>query len=206
MSELGQNLKELVLKGIDAIGNTASNIAANTRQKMNMISLQNRRNEILDAFGEKAYEAWKNGTKFPEELETDFREVKALEDELCQMKDTAQCEENAAAPDDASGKTVCPDKQNSEESEELPDNDTRKEDIPVIEVPGSEHTGSKDMPLSDAIDNLFSDPPQMEQMADKINTSLDEMGKQLLNFSAEFGKKLSDLADNMMNNSDGKDE
>ena len=66
MSELGKNLKELVLKGIDAIGDTASNLAACTRQKMNVISIQNRKNEILEAFGNKAYEAWKNGTVFPD--------------------------------------------------------------------------------------------------------------------------------------------
>ena len=34
MSELGQNLKNAVMKGIEAIGNTATSLASNTRQKM----------------------------------------------------------------------------------------------------------------------------------------------------------------------------
>ena len=79
-------------------------------------------------------------------------------------------------------------------------------DMPVIETSRTEDDANKRIPLSDAIDNLFSEPPQMNQMADKINSSLDEMGKQLLRFSSDFGKKLSDMADDMMNGSKKDDD
>ena len=52
--------------------------------------------------------------------------------------------------------------------------------------------------MSDAIDQLFGEKPQMDEMAGKINSSLDEMGKQLLQFSNDFGNKLSDMADDIM--------
>ena len=205
MSELGKNLKELVLKGIDAIGDTASNLAACTRQKMNVLSIQNRKNEILESFGNKAYEAWKNGTVFPDELAADLREVKMLEDELCQMKNAEQCEENPeqAGNEPETQQASC----DTEEPAGPEHSETGKtDDVPVINIPGTEDFRPKDTPLSDAIDNLFSNPPQMDRMADRINTSLDAMGKQLLQFSSDFGKKLSDMADEIMSDNDKKDE
>ena len=43
--------------------------------------------------------------------------------------------------------------------------------------------------------------PQVDKMMDKVNTSLDELGENLLKFSGEFGKQLDDFTDRMM----GKD-
>ena len=82
MNDLGHNLKELVIRGIDAIGNTASSLASSTRQKVNELSLRGQRNEIMESFGEKAYAAWKNGMELPESLAADLREVMALDEEL----------------------------------------------------------------------------------------------------------------------------
>ena len=185
MPELGQNLKEFVMKGIDAIGNTASSLASSTRNKMNGMALKGKRSEILERFGEKAYEAWKNGAELPDELLSDLREVMELDAEMERMKE-----------DD-------PDPEENREPEITEDTEkTQEADIPVINIPGKEENPPKDIPLSDAIENLFSDTPKMDQMADKINSSLDEMGKQLLQFSSDFGKKLSDMADDIMKDSD----
>lgn len=194
MSEFKQNLKDLINKGIDSIGNTASTLAANTRQKMNEISIRARINEILVAFGEKAYEAWKNGAEMPEELAADLREVQELETELNRPGAAA---DDAGAPEE----TETTSENEAAVAPEEPDH----ADIPTIDVPREEEKTANATPLSDAIDQLFSNSPQMDQMADKINTSLDEMGKQLLQFSSDFGKKLSDMADDLMNDSDRKD-
>ncbi len=215
MSEFGQNLKDLVIKGIDAIGNTASSLASSTRHKVNEIALKGKRNEILEAFGEKAYEAWKNGTDLPEELAADLKEVLALDEELARVRnETAGRNEESEAPQETeaadenekTGDTAEPQQPevDSRETEDADDTQTAK--IPVIEVPETEEEPEKNVPLCDAIDQLFGKKTEMDEMAGKINSSLDEMGRQLLQFSSDFGKKLSDMADDLMNNNDHPEE
>ena len=209
MSELKQNLKDLVIKGIDAIGNTASSLKSSTKQKVNELALRSRRNDILEAFGEKAYEAWKNGAELPEELTGDLKEVLALDQELEQLKDNLngnddpeECQEpkeEAEEPAEAE-ETIHPEEPDDPEEPEEPERE-----IPVIEVPKAEDHPVKDIPLSDAIDQLFGNKPQMEEMAGKINSSLDEMGKQLLQFSNDFGQKISDMADELMKDNDHRE-
>lgn len=196
MSELGQNIKELVMKGIDAIGNTASSLASTTRTKMNEMALRARRAEILTGFGEKAYEAWKNGAQLPDELVSDLKEVCELEKELTEQKTDEKNTENSE-----SDSTSVVNRDNGDEND-IPDCSK----VPSIEFPEKEGTPTAGSSLSDAIDNLFRDSPQMDHMADKINSSLDEMGKQLLQFSSDFGKKLSDMADEIMEDQDKGNE
>ena len=212
MSELKQNLKDLVIKGIDAIGNTASSLKSSTKQKVNELALRSRRNDILEAFGEKAYEAWKNGAELPEELTGDLKEVLALDQELEQLKDNRngsddpeECPEAKEEAEETAEpeEMIQPEEADDPEEPEGPEEPEKK--IPVIEVPKAEDHPVKDIPLSDAIDQLFGNKPQMEEMAGKINSSLDEMGKQLLQFSNDFGKNLSDMADELMGQKDQKD-
>ena len=204
MSELKQNLKDLVIKGIDAIGNTASSLASSTKQKVNELALKGRRNEILEGFGEKAYEAWKNGAELPEELTGDLREVLALDQELEQLKDSRENSEDPAEPAESEETEKAEEPEEAEEPAAPEEAEEPEGRIPVIEVPKAEDHPAKDIPLSDAIDQLFGSKPQMEEMAGKINSSLDEMGKQLLQFSNDFGKKISDMADELMNDDDQK--
>ena len=197
MSELGQNLKDLVLKGIDKIGSTASGLASSTKQKVNELALKGKKNEILEALGEKVYEAWKNGAEMPEELAADLREVMALDAELEKMN---AVKDDAEAADDP-GETEEPEDPAVPEEKD----DAGQTDVPVIEIPAGEKAAPKETSVSDAIDNLFGETPQVEEMAGRINSSLDEMGKQLVQFSSDIGKKISEIADEMMGNSD-KDE
>ena len=69
MGEINRNLKNAWMRGIEAIGKTASNIASNTRYKVDEMNLLNRRKEILNDFGAKAYALWEQGASFPDELE-----------------------------------------------------------------------------------------------------------------------------------------
>ena len=197
MSELGQNLKDLVLKGIDKIGSTASGLASSTKQKVNELALKGKKNEILEALGEKVYEAWKNGAELPEELAADLREVMALDAELEKMN---AVKDDAEAADDP-GETEEPEDPAAPEGSD----DAGQTEVPVIEIPAEEKAAPKETSVSDAIDNLFGETPQVEEMAGRINSSLDEMGKQLVQFSSDIGKKISEIADEMMGNS-GKDE
>ena len=88
MADLGKNLKTIWMKGMEAIGNTASNIASNTKYKVDEMNLLNRRREILSDFGAKAYAMWQKGdyTDFPEELKRDLEELTRLDNQLVDMR------------------------------------------------------------------------------------------------------------------------
>lgn len=209
----GQNLKNLVLKGIDAIGNTASNIASSTKQKVNELSLKNQRSEMMEAFAEKVYQSWKDGLNLPEDLAQDLDSVMKLDNELDQIRDSDKSsdsfvsEDSGLSDDDGMQNPSGCDPEPSQETKMCPDQDrmTSYQHVPVIELPREKEVSQSDTPLSDAIDSLFENKPQMDQMAERINTSLDEMGKQLVQFSSDLGKQISDMADGLMNKSDGND-
>ena len=92
-----------------------------------------------------------------------------------------------------------------EEPVSAPDEDDSA-GVPVIDVPETEKPEKIDEPLSSAINSLFEQMPPVDQMADKVNASLDEMGEQLKKFSDHFGKQLNDMADELLGNSDRKDK
>ena len=54
--DIRERAKSLWLKGMKAIGNTAANIANNTRFKVDEVTLQNRRREVLNDLANKTYE------------------------------------------------------------------------------------------------------------------------------------------------------
>ena len=49
MASLGNNLKVAFLRGLEAVGRGASNMASNAHQKLNEINLETRRRELLSA-------------------------------------------------------------------------------------------------------------------------------------------------------------
>ena len=79
-------------------------------------------------------------------------------------------------------------------------------DIPVIEIPETEKPEKVNEPLSSAINSLFEQIPPVDQLADKVNASLDEMGEQLKKFSDTFGKQLNDMTDELLGKNDHRDE
>ena len=82
MAEIKKSLKSIWLKSMEAISNTASNIASNTKYKVDEMNIVNRRREILSDFGAQAYELWQKGEHFPECLEALLRELSDLDEAL----------------------------------------------------------------------------------------------------------------------------
>ena len=82
MAEIKKSLKGIWLKSMEAISNTASNIASNTKYKVDEMNIVNRRREILSDFGAQAYELWQKGEHFPECLEALLRELSELDEAL----------------------------------------------------------------------------------------------------------------------------
>ena len=75
MADLGQNIRNMVMKGMEAIGNTANSIASNTKQKVDFYNLQGEKKELLNSIGSKIIELWKQGEKLPDALIEDIEKV-----------------------------------------------------------------------------------------------------------------------------------
>lgn len=106
MADVLGTLKKTWLKGMEVVGNAASNIASNTKQKVSEMNMENRRREILSDFGLIAYEMWQKGTAFPKELEDQLTELSRLDEELNALraqrfKGVEQSEADAPQDDDA---------------------------------------------------------------------------------------------------------
>ena len=82
MAEIRKSLKGIWLKSMEAISNTASNIASNTKYKVDEMNIVNRRREILSDFGAQSYELWQKGEKFPEQLDAQLKELSELDEAL----------------------------------------------------------------------------------------------------------------------------
>ena len=86
MADLRKGFKEIWMKGMEAVGDTASKIASNTKYKVNEMNLVNRRRGILSDFGACAYALWQKGERFPEELESLLTELSRLDTELNEIR------------------------------------------------------------------------------------------------------------------------
>ena len=86
MADLGASIKNIWLKSMEAIGNTASSIASSTKTKVDEMNMMNRRSEILKDFGDKAYVLWQKGESFPPELEEQLIELKKLDEQLNDLR------------------------------------------------------------------------------------------------------------------------
>ena len=201
MSEIGENLKNLVLKGIEVIGTKANDIASSAKQKVGEFNLANEQKDLFSNIGSKVYELFKQGADLPAELTEELKKAAEIEEKLegirAEKETDTDCTEipsYAEATSDAAAPEV------PAVAEYAAKDDG---DIPVIEVeePEKEDESMPECPLSYAINDLFEKMPPVDKMVDKVNNSLDELNDNLRKFSGEFDKQLSDFADQMM----GKD-
>lgn len=221
MSDLGQNIKKFVSRGVEAIGNTASNLASNTRQKINTINLQNQKKELLEQLGTKAYSCWKNGGAFPEELKGIFLEILEIDELLQNGKKTdspavpseinespepsepedTKVDHTEDQPEDHSETDTpvsCP-QEDEKVTAAQESNEAEKESVDTVtEEPEQKPADKSVSPLSSAINALFDDIPPVDKMADKVNSSLDEMGEQIRKFSSELSRQITDFADGLV--------
>lgn len=111
MAEIKKSLKGIWLKSMEAISNTASSIASNTKYKVDEMNIVNRRREILSDFGAQAYELWQKGEHFPESLEALLRELSELDEALNAIRTEKLAgvktdEDSSAAQEDAQEETA----------------------------------------------------------------------------------------------------
>lgn len=86
MADVSKNIRDVWMKGMEAISTTANRIAETTKCKVNEMSIANRRGEILKDFGAKAYALWQKGEVFPAELDELLQELHQMEMELSEIR------------------------------------------------------------------------------------------------------------------------
>jgi hypothetical protein len=157
-----EKAKEIWLKGMNAVGNAAANIANNTRYKVDEVTIQNRRREVLGDLAAKAYTLWLKGIEFPDEMVRMLDELKTLDEQLNDMR----------AEKYASAITAESSAEKADPESSVPGDTSRVEQPETLS------------PVNAEIDHLFDGVPSVEQMAEKVNTSLDQMSEQIRSFSA----------------------
>ena len=199
MADIKKGLKDFWIKGMEALGNTASNLASNTKYKVNEMNMVNRRREILNGFGAKAYELWQKGVEFPAELETELQELSQLDIQLNELRmehlsnvETGEVQSGNAGTMAETAEELSEQEATVVVEEEAP---AEEETVPVIEVPEETAEKEAECPLSDAINELFETAPSVKEMAGKVNSALDSFGNSLKEFGKEMDQNLNTLGE-----------
>jgi hypothetical protein len=205
MSEIGENLKSFLKKGIEVIGNKASDLASNAKQKVGEYNLANEKKDLFSAIGSKIYDNYLNGDTVPEGLEEELTRITEIDQELEAIRAEKEkagesAESNAGEP----GERVQTEEEVSAEEPAAAEYAAKDDsDVPVIEIEEeAEKEKVGECPLSSAINDLFENMPPVDKMVDKVNSSLDDLGENLRKFSSDFDKKLKDFSDQMMEKDD----
>ena len=205
MSEIGENLKSFLKKGIELIGNKASDLASNAKQKVGEYNLANEKKDLFSAIGSKIYDNYLNGDTVPEGLEEELTRITEIDQELEAIRaEKEKAGESAESDAGEPGERVQTEEEVSAEEPAAAEYAAKDDsDVPVIEI---EEEAEKDKvgecPLSSAINDLFENMPPVDKMVDKVNSSLDDLGENLRKFSSDFDKKLKDFSDQMMEKDD----
>ena len=172
MANLGKSFKSAWVKSMEAIGNTASNIASNTKYKVTEMNLESRKREILSDFGNQAYELYQKGESFPPVLEALLKELTEVDEKLIAIRmEHHSNETNANTEGDASDAAL------GVQPEEA---------VPSIQVEEAAEEKAASVPLSsdDPIAQLMS-----EQDLEKASTSAAH--------AAEFVRQTEDVVSNL---------
>ena len=86
MTKLTNQIKLAWLKGMEAVGVSASNMADTAKAKVQEINMETRRREILAAFTMTAFELWQSGEALPAPLESMLKELKDVDEKLSVLR------------------------------------------------------------------------------------------------------------------------
>ena len=162
--DIRDRFKSLWIKGMKAVGNTAASIANNTRYKVDEVTIQNRRREVLNDLAHKAYALWLKGEQFPEPMARMLGELQKLDEQLNDMR----AEKYASS--------VKTEKPAGEEKTGQEDKEPEEEDTDSSFDPAD---GS---PVSAEINDLFDGSSSVGKTAEKVNQSLDQLSERIRSF------------------------
>ena len=169
--DIRDRAKALWLRGMKAVGNTAASIANNTRYKVDEVTIQNRRREVLGDLANKAYALWLKGESFPQPMVRMLEEMKRLDEQLNDMR-----AERYAASMSIKDSSTSQDRGENDAND--PDgNDNTSEDDPV-------GFPSEQSPACTEINELFDNTSSVGKMAEKVNSTLNQMSESIKKFPA----------------------
>ncbi len=213
MSDFGKDLKGLFSRGLEAIGNTASNIAASVYTKADAMNLASQRDQLIRELGCETYDAFLRGENLPEGLKDILKDLQDLDQKIDEMNKRNPTAELQEAPENESAGTENetyeePDKNPEEYAGEkapvIEVKESEEESFPQMETPvintteGDPGTGEDDItPLSRMINHLFEKIPDMNTVTEKVNTVLDDLGENLKKVGSELDKEISELSDKL---------
>ena len=108
MGNLGYGVKTAFLKGLEALGKTASNLTDAAQHKLSEMNLENRRREVLASIPKCVIQLWKDGVELPEPLADLLNELADVEQQLSAMRPqpkAASAEETSSAEEVAEEET-----------------------------------------------------------------------------------------------------
>ena len=181
--------KLLWIKGMKTIGDTATNIANNTKYKVDEMTLQNRRRELSGDLSNTVYALWMKGTEFPPEVAKMLGELQELDDRLNDMR-AERYAQGRTAETTAEAETAEPAPANDGQTDEAGDAKGEKpedkmENEAEEEEPLSAVIVDASPSLRSEIDGCFDHAASVDKMAEKVNSSLDQLTDKIRSFAPE---------------------
>lgn len=189
--------KSVLLRGMKTIGNTAANIASNTKYKVDEMTLQNRRRELINDLSGTIYGLWLKGEKFPEPLSKMLAEIQSLDERLNDMRaeryalggqttltpegTEGQATEGAKTQPlpDAAGEPPKAEKPAAVPPEPAPRKAVSPESSP--ERPADAEAS----PIASEINGYFDKASSAGEIAEKMNSSMEQLSQRLREFSPD---------------------
>ena len=168
--EFRDRVKSIWIRGMKAVGNTAANIANNTRYKVDEVTIQNRRREVLNDLAHKTYALWLKGEAFPESMTRMLDELKSLDEQMNDMRAEKYASSNRPVKPSAEEQT--PEKEGETEEDE---------------DDGPDYAEADESPVSAEINELFDGGSSVGKTAEKVNQSLDQLSDRIRRFPPESG-------------------
>lgn len=208
-------MKGIWMKGMSAVGNTAANIATSTRHKMDEVTLQNRRKEVMASVSNTAYALWQKGEELPAPLAELLEELLKVDNKLADLRAAKY-----AAPETAAE----PPEEAQEETEEAAEEETQAEEKPAEAAGKPEETEQPetpdaepdltpeetvpipvfpDSPVESRINGFFNEGSSVGKMAEKVNSSLDQLSERIRSFPAKAETPAGDETDTTMTGTEG---
>ena len=107
MAAFVNNVKATFLRGLEAVGKGASNMAASAHHRLSEINLESRRHEILTELPLRALDLWQNGAVMPEPLNEMLAELNDVDQQLAVMRAKRYARvETDASQDEAAAETT----------------------------------------------------------------------------------------------------
>jgi hypothetical protein len=182
-NDIRDRAKSIWMKGMSSIGNTAANIASNTRLKLDEMNLQNRRRELAQDLSGRVYSLWQKGEAFPPEIERILQELQDVDEKLNDMRAARYAQAGEADTEAEDAPAAEPDTDGGKTEETADPDDERLTDIEAHVQHALEDTSSA---LTQEINSHF-DQEEIKNKAARVNSSLNELSEQMQRFEQQDG-------------------